>query len=130
MVKHHVGHGLVELYLVSYGIVDVDVDVDVQEGDAEEDEDYERNVVFRKDAFWDDVLSDDTDGHADDSDYEGRSLAGSDGEDSTRVGVEESVGDDEPNEMWKTEVGKGMKIVLRLDLTFLYLPYLVMKMVD
>jgi hypothetical protein len=25
MVKHHVGHGLVELYLVSYGIVDVDV---------------------------------------------------------------------------------------------------------
>lgn len=97
MVKHHVGHGLVELYLVSYGIVDVDVDVDVQEGDAEEDEDYERDVVFRKDAFWDDVLSEDTDGHADDSDYGGHSL---DGEDSTRVGVEESVGDgdDEPNE--------------------------------
>lgn len=31
-VSHHVGHGLVELYIVTYGVIDVDVeeeDVDV-----------------------------------------------------------------------------------------------------
>jgi hypothetical protein len=56
MVANHIGHDLVVLYIVMYGIVDV-----VVERDVEEDSEYERAVVFRNDAFWDSILSDDTD---------------------------------------------------------------------
>ena len=54
MVAAYVGHDLVVLYIVMYGVVDV-----VVEGDDEEDFECERAVVYRKDAFWDSVLSDD-----------------------------------------------------------------------
>jgi hypothetical protein len=57
MVAAHVGHDLVVLYMVIYSVVDVDVAVE----DDEEDSEYERAVVYRNDAFWDLVLSDDTD---------------------------------------------------------------------
>jgi hypothetical protein len=57
MVVAHVGHDLVVLYMVMYGVVDVDVVVE----DDGEDSEYEKVVVYRKDAFWDSVLSDDTD---------------------------------------------------------------------
>jgi hypothetical protein len=57
MVAAYVGHDLVVLYMVMYGVVDVHVAVE----DDEEDSEYERTVVYRKDAFWDSVLSDDTD---------------------------------------------------------------------
>jgi hypothetical protein len=53
----HVGHGLVELYLVSFDSSNVDVEDD----NAKEDEEYKRVVVYSKDAFWDEVLSVDTD---------------------------------------------------------------------
>jgi hypothetical protein len=44
MVEHHIRHGLVELYLVSFGGVDVDVDVHGEEDsvDEEEEEEYKR----------------------------------------------------------------------------------------
>ena len=45
MVVAYVGHDLVVLYMVIYGVVDVAV------GDDEEDSEYERAVVYRKDAF-------------------------------------------------------------------------------
>jgi hypothetical protein len=57
MVAAHVGHDLVVLYMVIYGVVDVDIAVE----DDEEDSEYERAVVYRNDTFWDSVLSDDTD---------------------------------------------------------------------
>jgi hypothetical protein len=57
MVAAHVGHDLVVLYMVMYGVVDVDVAVE----DDEEDSEYERAVVYREDAFWDSIISDDTD---------------------------------------------------------------------
>jgi hypothetical protein len=57
MVAAHVGHDPIVLYMVMYGVVDVDVVVE----DDEEDSEYERAVVYRNDAFWDSVLSDDTD---------------------------------------------------------------------
>jgi hypothetical protein len=40
------------LYIVTYGVVDEDEEKDLE---------YERPVVYRKDAFWDSMLSDDTD---------------------------------------------------------------------
>jgi hypothetical protein len=49
MVEYHIGHGLVELYLVSFGRVDVDVDVDVRgeedSVDEENEEEYERQSI-------------------------------------------------------------------------------------
>jgi hypothetical protein len=62
IVEHHNGHGLVELYLVAVGGVDVDVDVCGEEDsiDKEEEEEYERQTVYRTDAFLDQVLSDDS----------------------------------------------------------------------
>ena len=57
-VATHVGHDLVVLYMVMYGVVDVAV-----EGNDEKDSEYERAVVYKKAAFWDLVLSDDTDCH-------------------------------------------------------------------
>jgi len=62
MVEHHIGHGLVELYLVSFGGVDVDGDVCGEEDnvDEEEEEEFERQYVYRNDEFWDDVLSNDS----------------------------------------------------------------------
>jgi hypothetical protein len=53
-VEHHNGHGLVELYLVAFGVVDVDVDVHGREYsvDEEEEEKYERQTVYRSDAYW------------------------------------------------------------------------------
>jgi hypothetical protein len=47
MMAAHVGHDLVVLYMVMYGIVDVNVAVE----DGEEDSEYERAVVYRNDAF-------------------------------------------------------------------------------
>ena len=51
MVAKHLGHDLVVLYIITYSVVDKDED---------EDSEYERAVVYRKDAFWDSMLSDDT----------------------------------------------------------------------
>jgi hypothetical protein len=47
MVEYHIGHGLVELYLVSFGRVDVDVDVRGEEDsvDEENEEEYERQSI-------------------------------------------------------------------------------------
>jgi hypothetical protein len=56
MVSRHLDHDLLVLYIVSYGVTD-----DVVDEDKEEDSEYERTVVYRKDPFWDSVLSDDTD---------------------------------------------------------------------
>jgi hypothetical protein len=56
MVAKHLGHDLVVLYIVTYGVTD-----DVVDGDEEEDSEYERAIMFRNDAFWDSVLSDNTD---------------------------------------------------------------------
>jgi hypothetical protein len=54
IVEHRNGHGLVELYLVAFGVVDVDVDVHGREYsvDEEEEEKYERQTVYRSDAYW------------------------------------------------------------------------------
>jgi hypothetical protein len=52
MVSHHVGRGLAELYLVS---------LDADDDNAKKDEVYERAVVYKKDAFWDEVLKVDWD---------------------------------------------------------------------
>jgi hypothetical protein len=62
------------LYIVTYGVTN-----DVADEDKKEDSKYEKAVVYRKDAFWDSVLSDDTD--CMDSD-----------EDTTTVPVDEGVG--------------------------------------
>jgi hypothetical protein len=75
MVSRHLDHDLLVLYIVSYGVTD-----DVVDEDEEEDSEYERIVVYRKDLFWDSVLSDDTD--CMDSD-----------EDATTMPVDEGVGD-------------------------------------
>jgi hypothetical protein len=75
MVSRHLDHDLLVLYIVSYGVTD-----DVVDEDEEEDSEYERTVVYRKDSFWDSVLSDDTD--CMDSD-----------EDATTMPVDEGVGD-------------------------------------
>jgi hypothetical protein len=74
MVSRHLDHDLLVLYIVSYGVTD-----DVVDEDEEEDSEYERTVVYRKDPFWDSVLSDDTD--CMDSD-----------EDATTMPVDEGVG--------------------------------------
>jgi hypothetical protein len=69
MVEYHREHEIVELYLVSFGVVDVDVDVEVEvhgeEGivDEEEEEEYERVSVDRSDPLWDQVLTDDSDAY-------------------------------------------------------------------
>jgi hypothetical protein len=67
MVEHHREHGIVELYLVAFGVVDVDVEVEVHREerivDEEEEEEYERVSVYRSDPFWDQVLSDDSDAY-------------------------------------------------------------------
>jgi hypothetical protein len=74
MVEHHREHGIVALYLVAFGVVDVDIEVEVhgEEGsvDEEEEEEYERVSVDRSDPFWDQVLIDDSDAYALDGDAE------------------------------------------------------------
>jgi hypothetical protein len=75
MVSRHLDHDFLVLYIVSYGVTD-----DIVDEDEEEDSEYERTVVYRKDPFWDSVLSDDTD--CMDSD-----------EDATTMLVDEGVGD-------------------------------------
>ena len=45
--SHYVGHGLAELYLVSFD----SSNVDFEDNNTEEDEEYERAVVYNKDAF-------------------------------------------------------------------------------
>ena len=57
MVSRHVCHGLAELYLVSYNVVEVDPEDD----NVEDDEEYKMEAVFRNDAFWDEVFSVDID---------------------------------------------------------------------
>jgi hypothetical protein len=46
----HMGHGLVELYLVSFGEVDVDIDVRGEkysvDEEEEEEEEYERDGLY------------------------------------------------------------------------------------
>jgi len=63
MVRHHNGHGIVELYVVGFILYDVAVDVPGWEEsvDEEYEEEYERNTVYRSDPFWNEVLSDDSD---------------------------------------------------------------------
>jgi len=63
MVAHHTRHTLVELYLVVFSGVDVDVDVQGEENsvDEEEEEEHQRQSAYRNDAFWDEILSDDSD---------------------------------------------------------------------
>ena len=56
MVAKHLGYDLVILYIVTYGVTD-----NVVDGDEEEDSEYKRAVMFRNDAFWDSMLSDNTD---------------------------------------------------------------------
>jgi hypothetical protein len=46
MVEHHREHGIVELYLVAFGVVDVEVEVQ---------EENERVSVYKSDPFWDQV---------------------------------------------------------------------------
>jgi hypothetical protein len=57
MISHHVGHGLAELYLVSFPTSNANIEYD----NTEDDEEYERTIVYCKDDFWDEVLSVDTD---------------------------------------------------------------------
>jgi hypothetical protein len=49
MVSYYVGHGVVKLYIVTYGILDIEEED--ADADAEEDSEYEREVVFKKDDF-------------------------------------------------------------------------------
>ena len=103
MVSHHEGHCLTELYLVSFEPVEVDVEDD----NAEEDEEYEMAVVYQKDAFWDDVLSVDTDGSDSDGDehVESERVGGSGGveddgnrdDEAGRGETEKGVSDGEPH---------------------------------
>ena len=83
MISHHVGHELAELYLVSFHSSNADIEDD----NAEEDKEYERTIVYRKDDFWDEVLSVDTD---DDND-----LYGEEQVESEKVGVSGVVKDEE-----------------------------------
>jgi hypothetical protein len=82
MISHHVGHGLAELYLVSFPLSNAYIEYD----NAEEDEEYERIVIYCKDDFWDEVLSVDSD---DNDSCEGEQV------DSERVGVSSVVEDEE-----------------------------------
>jgi hypothetical protein len=84
MVAAHVGHDLVVLYMVMYGVVDVAVE------DDEEDSKYERAIVYWNDAFWDSVLSDDID--CLDSDEDGH--IGESVENDEGVDIDEHVGND------------------------------------
>ena len=103
MVAAHVGHDLVVLYMVMYGVVDV-----VIEGDDEDDFEYERVVVYRKDTFWDSVHSDGTDCLNSDED----STRGH-GDIDERIGndegdhIDEHVGNDEDGDEDKDEDGDG-----------------------
>jgi len=52
MVEHHDEHGLVELYLVVFGVVDVDVEGGEEDNiDEKEEEEYKRQIVYRSDSF-------------------------------------------------------------------------------
>jgi hypothetical protein len=82
MISQHVGHGLAELYLVSFHSSNAEIEDD----NAEEDEEYKRTVVYRKDDFWDEVLSVDT---SDDDNYS----VGEEQVESERVGVSGVVED-------------------------------------
>jgi hypothetical protein len=84
MISQHVGHGLAELYLVSFHSSNAEIEDD----NAEEDGEYERTVVYRKDDFWDEVLSVDT--TDDDNDSVGEEQV-----ESERVGVSSVVEDEE-----------------------------------
>jgi hypothetical protein len=98
IVEHHREHGIVELYLVAFGVVDVDVDVEVyrEEGivDEEEEEEYKRVSIDRSDPLWDRVLSDDSDAYDLD---EGFGLQPEDVVDQ-EVGVKAAVGEVEEGE--------------------------------
>jgi hypothetical protein len=52
MIKQHKEHGIVELYLVAFGVVHVDVEGEEGSVDEEEEEEYERQTVYRNDPFW------------------------------------------------------------------------------
>jgi hypothetical protein len=94
MVAAHVGHDLVVLYMVMHGVVDVDVAVE----DGEEDSEYEKAVVYRKDAFWDSVLSDDTDCVDSDEDgYIGARVRNGEGVDTDGNGNGNGDGDGDVN---------------------------------
>jgi hypothetical protein len=101
MVEHHREHGIVELYLVAFGVVDVDVEVEVhgEEGivDEEEEEEYERVSVDRSDPFWDLVLTHDSDAY----DLDGDADVGLEYDD---VGVDEGFGR-KPEDVVDLEVG-------------------------
>jgi hypothetical protein len=101
MVEHHREHGIVELYLVAFGVVDVDVEVEVhgEEGivDEKEEEEYERVSVDRSDPFWDQVLTDDSDAY----DLDGDAELGLEYDD---VGVDEGFGL-QPEDVVDQEVG-------------------------
>ncbi|XP_062147727.1 uncharacterized protein LOC133856686 [Alnus glutinosa] len=63
IVGHHNGHGVAELYVVGFILYDVPVDLPRGEEsvDEEYEEEYERNTVYRRDPFWNEILSDDLD---------------------------------------------------------------------
>jgi len=130
MVEHHREHGIVELYLVAFGVVDVDVEVEVhgEEGivDEEEEEQYERVSVYRSDPFWDQVLSDDSDAYDLDGDAEvglehddvrvdeGFGLQPEDVMDQ-EVGVEAAAGEAEEGEGEGAGGGKGYSDIFGND---------------
>ncbi|XP_062164888.1 uncharacterized protein LOC133871456 [Alnus glutinosa] len=62
-VGHHNGHGVAELYVVGFILYDVPVDLPRGEEsvDEEYEKEYERNTVYRRDPFWNEVISDDSD---------------------------------------------------------------------
>jgi len=68
MVKQHREHGIVELYLVAFGVVHVDVEGEKGSVDEEEEEKYERQTIYKNDSFWDQVLNDDSDAYELDGD--------------------------------------------------------------
>jgi hypothetical protein len=93
-VEQHREHGIVELYLVAFGVVHVDVDVEGEEGsvDEEEEEEYEGQTVYKNDPFWDQVVSDDSDAY----ELDGDAPVGLDDDgldiEHDDVGVDEGVG--------------------------------------
>lgn len=52
IVSHHVGHGLVKLYLVLFLGVNIDVRGEDDSVDEEEEEEYKRHSVYINDDFW------------------------------------------------------------------------------
>jgi hypothetical protein len=92
MVAAYVGHDLIVLYMVMYGV-----------GDDEEDSEYEKAAVYRNDAFWDSVLSDDTDCLDSDDDGDIDERVGNDERDDT----DEHVRNDKDGDGDKDRDGNG-----------------------